>query len=127
MKKEWFSARDLVGLNGLPTSTQGIHGMARRQEWEKRRRVGVQGRAVEYHINSLPKMMKPALIIQEKSAEYLCASYHDPLLIWIESYKQLKDSEREQIISFIVREGMMAIISRLGPAREKSVNEGQCE
>lgn len=113
MKKEWFAARDLVGLNGLPTSTQGIHGMARRQGWEKRRRIGVQGRAVEYHINSLPNMLMPALIIQEKSAEYLTASYHDPLLIWIESYKQLNDSEREQIVSFIVREGMKAVIKRL--------------
>ncbi|WP_369789637.1 DNA-binding protein [Rouxiella sp. WC2420] len=119
MKKEWFAAKDLVGINGLPTTTQGIHGMARRQGWETRRRLGVQGKAVEYHINSLPKMMKPALIIQEKSAEYLCSSYHDPLLIWIESYKQLNDRERETIVSFIVREGMLAVIKRLMPAQEE--------
>ncbi len=117
MKKEWFAAKDLVGINGLPTTTQGIHGMARRQGWETRRRLGVQGRAVEYHINSLPKLMKPALIIQEKSAEYLCSSYHDPLLIWIESYKQLNDVEREAVVSFIVREGMMAMIKRLEPIK----------
>ncbi|KAB7895130.1 putative DNA-binding transcriptional regulator [Rouxiella sp. S1S-2] len=120
MKKEWFAAKDLVGINGLPTSTQGIHGMARRQGWEKRRRMGVQGRAVEYHIDSLPNMTKPALIIQEKSAEYLCASYHDPLLIWIESYKQLSEAEREQIVSFIVREGMTAMIKRISFSDEKS-------
>ncbi len=113
MKKEWFAAKDLVGINGLPKTPQGLHGRARRQGWETRRRVGVQGRAVEYHIDSLPKLMKPALIIQEKSAEYLCPSYYDPLLIWIESYKQLNDIERETIVAFIVREGMMAMIKRL--------------
>lgn len=122
MKKEWFAAQELAGVNGLPTTPQGVHCMARRQKWEKRRRIGVQGKAVEYHISSLPKVMKPALVIQEKSAEYLCANLyangHDPLLIWIESYKQLHNHEREQIISFIVREGMLAVMNRLGGERE---------
>jgi len=120
MKKEWFAAKELAGVNGLPKTTQGIHGMARRQKWETRRRRGVQGKAVEYHIGSLPKPMKPALIIQEKSAEYLSSSCHDPLLIWIESYKQLNERERGQIVSFIVREGMLAVIKRLGANREEA-------
>jgi hypothetical protein len=113
MKKEWFAAKDLLGINGLPNTPQGIHGMARRQGWQTRRRLGVQGKAVEYHVDSLPKITKPALIIQEKSAEYLCTSYHDPLLIWIESYKQLNSAEREIVASFIVREGMMSLIKLL--------------
>ena len=121
MKKEWFTAQELAGANGLPITPQGIHCMARRQKWEKRRRVGVQGKAVEYHASSLPKVMKPALVIQEKSAEYLCATLcangQDPLLIWIESYKQLNSHEREHIVSFIMREGMLAVINRLGNER----------
>ncbi|NMP25854.1 putative DNA-binding transcriptional regulator [Rahnella sp. SAP-1] len=123
MKQEWFAAKELVGINGLPTSTQGVHGMARRQGWEKRRRFGVQGRAVEYHIDSLPNRTKPALIIQEKSAEYLCTSYQDPLAIWIESYKQLNETERKQIISYIVRKGMTAMIDCINADEQNSTKQ----
>lgn len=113
MKQEWFAAKELIGIPGLPTSTQGIHGMARRQVWEKRRRMGVQGRAVEYHVNSLPVKIYPNLMMNEQSAEYLYASHKDPLAIWIESYKQLREDERNTVIAFIVRKGMAELVNRL--------------
>ena len=113
MKKEWFSARELMGFEGLPNSTQGIHGMARRQSWLKRRRWGVQGRAVEYHIGTLPIKAMNSLEMKEQSAEYVYTAHQDPLAIWIESYKQLKEDERDLIIKFIVREGMLEVLNRL--------------
>lgn len=113
MKKEWFAAKELTGKEGLPTSTQGVHGMARRLCWTKRRRLGVQGRAVEYHIDSLPDNAAASLSMNERAAEYVYTSHQDPLAIWIESYKQLREPERETMISFIVREGVSELINRL--------------
>lgn len=42
MKKEWYTAKELVGLAGLPNSPQGVNLMARREGWENRRKRGVQ-------------------------------------------------------------------------------------
>jgi hypothetical protein len=87
--------------------------MARRQAWLKRRRWGVQGRAVEYHIGTLPIKAMNSLEMKEQSAEYVYTVHQDPLAIWIESYKQLKEDERDLIIKFIVREGMSEVLNRL--------------
>ncbi|MGX2947384.1 helix-turn-helix domain-containing protein [Frederiksenia canicola] len=51
---EWFSANELAGKSGLPTSPQGVNKKARTQGWRKRNKDGVQGGAVEYHYSSLP-------------------------------------------------------------------------
>ena len=42
MKNEWFAAKELTGIAGLPSSPQGINLMARREGWISRRRKGVQ-------------------------------------------------------------------------------------
>jgi len=118
MKKEWFAAKELIGFDGLPSSTQGIHGMARRDSWIKRRRRGVQGRAVEYHIDSIPIKALDCLEMKEESAEYVYSAHQDPLAIWVESYKQLKEKEREMIIKFIVREGLSEVLQRLSIGSE---------
>lgn len=54
MYKEWLTAKELLGLQGLPMTTQGINAMARRENWVSRKRRGIQGKALEYHISSLP-------------------------------------------------------------------------
>lgn len=59
--KEWFSANELVGIGGLPTSPQGVNKKARVQEWKKKNRDGVQGGAVEYHYTSLPESVQHEL------------------------------------------------------------------
>ena len=123
MKKEWFAAKELTGKEGLPTSTQGVHGMARRLCWTKRRRLGVQGRAVEYHIDSLPDNAAASLSMNERAAEYVYTSHQDPLAIWIESYKQLREPERETMISFIVREGVPELINRLREPAKNTRNK----
>jgi hypothetical protein len=106
MNQEWFSAKELIGFTGLPSSTQGVHSMARRQSWVRRRRFGVQGRGVEYHVDSLPVKTISNLVLKEQSAQYLYSHYQ-------ESYKQLDEIERRQVITFIVREGLTEMINRL--------------
>lgn len=112
MKQEWFAAKELAGVGGLPTTPQGINGMARRESWAKRKRSGVQGRAVEYHIQSLPPAVLSSLSIQERSAEYVIKR-QDPFSVWIESYNQLTDDERQKVIAIIMREGVAGMMHRL--------------
>lgn len=59
--KEWFSATELAGIKGLPSSPQGVNKKARTQDWKKKNREGVQGGAVEYHYSSLPTEVQQAL------------------------------------------------------------------
>ncbi|WP_118984610.1 DNA-binding protein [Photorhabdus sp. CRCIA-P01] len=109
MKKEWYSAKELVGIAGLPSSPQGINLMARREGWEYRRKRGVQGKALEYHINSLPEDVLNVLSVGENTIDY-ANKRQDPFLIWIEAYYQLTKVEREKIVKFILREGLAKLI-----------------
>lgn len=47
----WYSAADLVGLSGLPSTERGIHKIAERNQW--RRRPKRQGKGWEYALSSL--------------------------------------------------------------------------
>ncbi|MBC3381575.1 putative DNA-binding transcriptional regulator [Serratia fonticola] len=110
MKNEWFAAKELIGIAGLPSSTQGINLMARRENWLSRRRKGVQGKALEYHIDSLPTGVKNLLVLREEPAIYE-AGRQDPLAVWVEYYYQLSDSERSQVMAFLMREGMDSLLA----------------
>ncbi|TFZ49928.1 putative DNA-binding transcriptional regulator [Serratia proteamaculans] len=110
MKNEWFAARELTGIAGLPSSPQGINLMARREGWISRRRKGVQGKAVEYHINSLPIGARSLLVLQEDPAEYQ-VERQDPLAVWVEYYYHLSESEREKVLSFLMREGIDSLLA----------------
>ncbi|CAI1640939.1 Mu DNA-binding domain [Serratia quinivorans] len=112
MKNEWFAARELTGIAGLPSSPQGINLMARREGWISRRRKGVQGKAVEYHINSLPIGTRNLLMLQEDPAEYQ-VERQDPLAVWVEYYYHLSESEREKVLTFLMREGIDSLLARI--------------
>ncbi|CAI1873250.1 DNA-binding protein [Serratia proteamaculans] len=112
MKNEWFAARELTGIAGLPSSPQGINLMARREGWISRRRKGVQGKAVEYHIDSLPIGARSLLILQEDPAEYQ-VERKDPLAVWVEYYYHLSESEREKVLTFLMREGIDSLLARI--------------
>ncbi|EYU16462.1 DNA-binding protein [Photorhabdus luminescens] len=117
MKKEWYSAKELVGIAGLPSSPQGINLMARREGWEYRRKRGVQGKALEYHINSLPEDVLNVLSVGESTVDY-ANKRQDPFLIWIEAYYQLTKVEREKIVKFILREGLAKLIGYIDVGAE---------
>ncbi|CDL80283.1 DNA-binding protein [Xenorhabdus cabanillasii] len=114
MKKEWYSAKELIGLAGLPSSPQGVNLMARREGWEQRRKRGVQGKALEYHINSLPEDVLNVLTVSENSVEYYRNKRQDPFMIWVEAYYQLTKPERERMVKFILRKGLASIVQYVG-------------
>ncbi|HID5219103.1 TPA: DNA-binding protein [Providencia stuartii] len=109
MQKEWLTAKELVGLKGLPMTTQGINAMARRENWLCRKRRGIQGKALEYHINSLPEGLFEPLSVYEAPALYQ-AKHHGNAFIWQEVYHQLSPEERNLILTFIMREGVIALV-----------------
>ncbi|ANI30735.1 DNA-binding protein [Yersinia entomophaga] len=112
MKKEWFAAKELTGIAGLPSSPQGINLMAKREGWKQRRRRGVQGKAVEYHIDSLPVSVLSLLRLKEDPVDYV-VTRQEPIAVWVEAYYQLTEAERDKIISFILREGIGSLMTRL--------------
>ncbi|PHM29636.1 DNA-binding protein [Xenorhabdus budapestensis] len=114
MKKEWYSAKELIGLAGLPSSPQGVNLMARREGWEQRRKRGVQGKALEYHINSLPEDVLSVLTVSENSVEHYRNKRQDPFMIWVEAYYQLTKPERERMVKFILRKGLTSIVQYVG-------------
>lgn len=114
MKKEWYSAKELIGLAGLPSSPQGVNLMARREGWEQRRKRGVQGKALEYNVNSLPEEVVNVLTVSESSVEYYRNKRQDPFMIWVEAYYQLSKSERERMVKFILRKGLASLVQYVG-------------
>ncbi|WP_303845347.1 transposase domain-containing protein [Aeromonas sobria] len=59
---DWFSVTDVLGLPGLPGTPQGVRKMAKSQGWGSRRKEGVQGKALEFSVSSLPPVTQAALL-----------------------------------------------------------------
>lgn len=113
IKQEWFAAKELVGIAGFPQSLQAINQRARTEGWLKRRKVGVQGRALEYHIDSLPPRVAAALQIKESPESYDSTPLNSHEL-WFTLYQQMTVSEREWLSGLILREGLRSVLARLG-------------
>ncbi|EFC6707617.1 transposase [Escherichia coli] len=66
---DWFSAKKLEGLIGLPKSSSAISRKARLEQWVFRQIHGVRGVAYEFHISSLPKETQVALLLRQGEIE----------------------------------------------------------
>lgn len=62
--KEWYSAKELVSLPGMPGTIQGV--LKRVELWESRPRQG-KGGGREYHLSSLPEETRAHLLAEEAS------------------------------------------------------------
>ncbi len=120
MKKEWYSSEELKGIGNLPNSQQGVNQKARKQHWQRRKKEGIQGKAIEYHVSSLPENVQFELKMREEGAQYATHEYMsikpikpDPFAIWVSIYEQLTTKEREQLISILVRIGVNGIIEMI--------------
>lgn len=65
--RKWFTAQELAGLPGLPTTDRNVRLMAEREGWEGQRRLG--SKAVEYSFAVLPAETQAALVARMVQAE----------------------------------------------------------
>ncbi len=65
--KEWHSAKELAGLEGMPGTPQNVKSRAKREEWQSRPRKG-RGGGNEYHISNLPTETQASLLVGEPEA-----------------------------------------------------------
>ena len=59
----WYSAKELAGLPGLPGTERNVREYAKRHGWEGQRRIG--SKAVEYAFAVLPKETQNALLLAQ--------------------------------------------------------------
>ncbi|GGW23833.1 DNA-binding protein [Vreelandella hamiltonii] len=59
----WYSAKELAGLPGMPSTERGVKKAADREGWEGQRRIG--SKAVEYAFAVLPKETQNALLLAQ--------------------------------------------------------------
>ncbi|MEI9534513.1 DNA-binding protein [Moellerella wisconsensis] len=109
MKKEWYTAKELINFYEMPKTPQGVNIKAKREGWISRRKRGVQGKAVEYHINSLPESLFDQLSLHEPEVNYQ-TKLEDKYLIWREAYYQLAPNEKNKIMNFILRYGLSELV-----------------
>jgi len=67
--KEWFSAIELEGVEGLPNAATSISRKARIEGWKKRQIPGVKGISYEFHVSGFPLATKAALGYSEISED----------------------------------------------------------
>lgn len=113
MQKVWFATKDLLGVAGLPTTYQGINKRAYQEVWRCRRRTGVQGRALEYHMSSLPKNVQA--VLKERNIFLInkldsCES----LEVWTLAYHQMRQIERDQVIALLLHSGVTGLLIKMG-------------
>jgi hypothetical protein len=108
--KEWFSSKELSNIAGMPSTIRGVNRKARAENWTARKRVGVRGKAVEYHIGSLPLNVKKALYIEEESASYVVSPI-EPLQLWMTAFEQLSVDEQSIVASWLMRNGIKEFIT----------------
>jgi putative transposase len=60
--KEWFTANEIAGLAGAPTSERGVNKAAARDAWKRRRRT--RGKGFEFHMSTLPAATREAISLR---------------------------------------------------------------
>ncbi len=61
--KEWYNARELAGLPGMPGTERRVRSKAQREKWQSRKRA--RGKGYEYHLSSLPMETRAHLALQQ--------------------------------------------------------------
>lgn len=56
--KKWIATHELIEVCGLPKTRQGLNRRDREVGWQKRRREGARGKAIEYAWHSFQDMVK---------------------------------------------------------------------
>ncbi len=117
--KEWFSPKELTEIAGMPSTTQGINRKARAEKWEVRKRTGIRGKALEYHIQSLPLDVKKELKVKDDMGAYVIPSI-EPVQVWMNAFEQLSKDEQRLATSWLTRNGINNFIAFIKKAEKDS-------
>lgn len=63
--KEWYTAQEIIGLPGLPSTDRRIRARAEKEGWQSRSRS--VGKGLEYHVTALPADAQLALLALESA------------------------------------------------------------
>lgn len=99
MSKEWFTAQELAGLAGMPSSDRRVRSRAEREGWQAQKRAN--SKAAEYHATSLPMETQQALAKQ--SAEAIAQS-DAPTIIAGRAAAQLAETADKRALANSVRQ-----------------------
>lgn len=114
MSKEWYTAKQLAGMANFPKTPQAINAKAKKEHWLTRKRKGVQGKSIEYHINAFPEEVKTALAARELQAHYPSENRHyAPEQTWALLYHTMNYHDRDSIIRFTLRHGINALMEKI--------------
>lgn len=59
--KEWILIKDLIGMEELANTPQGIAQRAKKENWQRRRVAGQKGNVFEYYVGDMPESVQRAL------------------------------------------------------------------
>lgn len=112
MAKDWVTSKELTEIAGLPSTIQGINRKARVEGWKSRKRSGIQGKAVEYYVDSLPEEVQQHLrnLHTKESPGNYSISDVEPIQVWISSFNLLKNNEKEMIKNWLMRNGLKELV-----------------
>lgn len=122
MKREWYLAKDLIHVPGLPSTPQGINKRAKVEGWVKRpvSVPGVRGRSFEYHIDSLPQVIRNYLgSVKESDVSKATVNHKrdDSLDLdentqeWLRIYELMTEEERSSTLQVVRRKGIDTLLA----------------
>lgn len=68
--KEWYTAKELEGLAGLPIHATNITRKAKAENWLFREAKGIKGGGFEYHYSALPEAVQKILGFDNELTAY---------------------------------------------------------
>ena len=113
--RDWYSASDLAGLAGLPTTERRVRSKAQREGWASRRRAA-KGGGREYPLSALPIVTRIALGAGVTSqADGSDADKTEAQRLWREGHQLLRGGLAAQ------RQALYAQLKRLLQVRDQGL------
>ena len=69
MIREWYEIKNLLGVAGLATTVKVVTKKAKKENWQRRRVVGVKGNIFEYYVGDMPLAVQKALGFKPNEAK----------------------------------------------------------
>ncbi|MFT4464391.1 MAG: DNA-binding protein [Sodalis sp. (in: enterobacteria)] len=123
-EKAWFTAKELAGLGGLPSSPNSVSRKAKTEEWEFRQIKGVKGVSYEYNVYSIPTPTREnvlnSLSLHNELKESNRSEQHEFELIWTSIFHLMNKEEKTQVIDIFKKGGLYALMPSIALKNENT-------